>query len=234
MTNGQSNPQPWEDLPNPFGFLPLSEQVRQVAPSIPRQVPGGPKRKRRTSQVGRDSFGIGFSVGDFLISSMGGHAEIVRVEEIVLDGMDGTPHLTGPAMLLDQGAGQLFRFRINYGTIQGNLGAGYVRASGQNELNLMPVDMGWLGAHLGLIEVEWNRHQYGGVSGPPVGFTLVGLQSFKIKAQKLHDPRSKAVSLTQDRLTAYEQLPTDSALLESYLAALPLPLLLDRSFNIPL
>lgn len=215
--SGQSNPRPWEDLPNSWGFESLAEQLANVRP-----LGGASGPKRRTSTVGRDRLGIGFKPGDLLIAAIADGTEVVEVKDIVLDDTAGKPHLVGYNLMLDQQSGQIYKFRLHYGS--------YGSAA---TLQLDPVDMGWLGIHLGLVELDSHRYFYSSSAHLPQGFVVVGLQALKARCQRI-DGQGKAISLSQDKLTAYQGLPVDRQILRAYHEARILPVIPDQRLEIQL
>jgi len=227
MSNlSSAHPRPWELLPNPYGFPSLADQVQQVAPLRGSGLAGAPKLPRRSSPVGRDSLGIGFSVGELVLTSLGGVGRAAEVLEISLDGTNRKPHLSGAPFLLDQRSQQLFRFETKMTRIGSSNDSRF-----RYELMLYPVDMGWQGIHLGLIEIDVSSRFYG--AKLPTNFIGVQLQSFKVKARVLQGD-CKPATFRQYQITAYGGLPQDPALLQAYYDALELPILRDQAFTIDL
>lgn len=222
------HPRPWELLPNPYGFPSLADQVQQVEPLRGSNLAGAPKLPRRSSQVGRDSLGIGFSVGDLVLTSLGGIGRAAEVLEVSLDGTNRKPHLSGTPLLLDQRSQQLFHFEREMTRIGGSSSSS---SRFHDRLHLYPVDMGWRGIHLGLIEIDVRSYFYS--AQLPANFIGVQLQSFKVKARVL-EAGAKPATFRQYQITAYSGLPQDAALIQAYYDALELPRLRDQAFTIDL
>jgi len=218
-----AHPRPWELLPNPYGFPSLADQVQQVTPIRGSRLAGAPKLPRRSSPVGRDSLGIGFSVGDLVLTSLGGVGRVAEVLEVPLDGSNGKPHLSGTPLLLDRRSQQLFQFQQKVTRVNSS--------RFDTQLYLYPVDMGWQGIHLGLMEFDLNSYFHS--AKLPSSFTGVRLQSFKVKARIL-EPGGKTATFPQYQITAYGGLPQDAALLQAYYDALELPVLRDQTIVIDL
>lgn len=218
-----AHPRPWELLPNPYGFPSLTDQIQQVTPIRGMNLAAGQKLPRRSSSVGRDSLGIGFSVGDFVLTSVGGIGRVAEVLDVSLDGSNRKPHFSGTPLLLDQRSQQLFQFQQKVTRVNSS--------RFDEQLYLYPVDMGWQGIHLGLMEFDLNGLFYS--AKLPANFIGVRLQSFKVKVRAL-EAGAKPSTLPQYQVTAYGSLPQDAALLQAYHDAMELPVLRDRTLVIDL
>lgn len=188
---------PWEGLPNPFGFPPLSEAAKSVYQypssllnSLGYVSNAGKKpsksRPQRSSSVGRDWLGTGFQRGDLLLVASGNTLSVFKADEIFLDDASGAPYLhRSGGLVIHKPTGDIFQANKDW-------------TGGSGKIILTPVDPTWIGTNLGLVAMGRD------VNGLSDDFELLGFQSFKVRAEPFGDSNNTAKrSFPQEHVTVY-------------------------------
>lgn len=203
---------PWLDIPNPFGFMPLYEQINHIYP-MPAPNYSGAKPKgvhRRTAPIGRDWLGVGFQKGDLILGSVRNTNELLEVDEIFLDDGRGNPYSDSHTnLVLQKSTGRVLRFSREWNS-----------SKNTTTVRLQPVDMSWIGNHLGLLGSD-NAKNLGD------DFIDLSFQTFRVRAKALvtrsWDSGAKR-SLTQHQVTVLGQ-DADRGLIDLRLACDEIPLI---------
>lgn len=210
--------QPWLDIPNPFGFTPLYDQINHIYPlTSPNYSGAKSKVHRRTAPVGRDWLGVGFQKGDIILGSVGKTNELLEVDEIFLDDGRGNPYGSWTGLVLEKSSGRVFKVIRQWDPVK--------RAQWTE---LQAVEMSWIGNQLGLLGSDADL-----TLGD--GFIALHFQSFRVRAKALvtrsWDSGAKR-SLAQHQVTVLGQ-DADRELLDLRLACSEIPLVGDPERFIP-
>ena len=201
--------QPWDELPNPAGFLPLSEQIKTIhmVPKIYSWRPSAPtaKVKPRTSLFARDHFGVAIRRGDIVLGTSSS-PEVLRIEEIVLDDSKGNPHtdVGHSRFVMDRATGQIFSYSSNW----------------QAKDSIQPLDMSWWGTGIGLVGSDDMSFVRGQLS--PTDYMEVAFQHFKARCRPVYGEDLKLRSVSQHLITSLLS-PNEMDLLEHYIASKRVP-----------
>lgn len=209
---------PWLDLPNPFGFMPLYEQINHIhqAPPAGSAAATGAKNPRRTARVGRDWLGVGFHRGDLVLGTVNGHNEYLEVDEIFLDDSKGMPYSSRTNLVLQKSTARVFNVS---------------RRQGPNRpwpLTLQAVEMSWIGNHLGLIGSDASKEL-------GKDFIALSLQTFRVRAKAVvipGQPDGAKRSLRRNHLTAFSE-GAERSLIELRLECEHIPLIGDPQIHNP-
>ena len=204
---------PWLSIPNPFGFEPLYEQVKHIYQSPPRGYSKPKGVKQRTAPLGRDWLGAGFQKGDVVQGTVSGTTELLVVEEIFLDDGKGQPYTWNTHLVLQKSSGRILQAvnRWNYNGSQR-----------QHTLEIQPVEMSWIGNHLGLVSLNSSLHQ-----GLDDDYVALAFQTFRVRCKPLVNSKwttNAKRSLTQGQVTVIGQ-DSDRSLLELRLNCRDVPLM---------
>lgn len=178
------------NIPNPFGFMPLYEQINHIYPMpAPNYSDAKPKGvHRRTAPIGRDWLGVGFQKGDIILGSVG--TRILEVDELFLDDSHGNPYSSRTNLMLEKSSGRVF------GRIYS-----WDHSYQKRSTLLQAVDMSWIGTHLGLL---------GSPADPQYGDNFIDLsfQTFRVRAKALATGQGNSGSkrsLMQHQITVLGQ-----------------------------
>lgn len=211
---------PWLNLPNPFGFMPLYDQINHIYP-IPKVNYSSSKPKglrRRTVPVGKDWLGVGFQKGDIVLGTVRGSNELLVVDEIFLDDGSGRPYSSHTNLVLQKSSGRLL-----YAGLQWD--PSYTTSAPE----LQEVEMSWIGNHLSLLG------SYNPAHGLDDDFIAISLQTFRVRCAPLAKSEwgsNAKRSLTQNQITVLDQA-VNRELLELRLSCREIPLLGDPKPYIP-
>jgi len=197
---------PWEQIPNPFGFLPVSEQLKQI------HSPQGPGSGKRTAPFAKDWLGQSFTKGDLLIGTRLQSNGLFEVDEIVLDDGKGNPY-------------QGYSYGLHLNTRDHQLywaSHPYDPLKNARLTAVQLIDPSWISPHLGLFAPSRRSFYY----DIPPEFTALAFQSFRVRVKPVDgDPKRR--SLGPDQITAVGGAPLTRELSELHLQALKIPFLGD-------
>lgn len=208
--NDYADKRPWLNLPNPFGFMPLYDQINHIYP-IPNVSYSSSKPKglrRRTVPVGKDWLGVGFQKGDIVLGTVSGSNELLVVDEIFLDDGSGRPYSSHTNLVLQKSSGRLL-----YAGLQWD--PSYRTSTPE----LQEVEMSWIGNHLSLLGENGTPH---GLNDDFIGLSF---QHFRVRCAPLVKSSwgsNAKRSLAQHQVTVIGQ-DTDRNLLELRLACGEIP-----------
>jgi hypothetical protein len=204
-----ANQKPWDQIPNPFNFPPLEQQVKQIQRL--QKVASGVQRK---TPFGKDWLGQSFTRGDLVLGTGGSDNSFFEVEDVILDDGKGNPYTEYSYHLyLEQSTQSVYQVTMDYDPFQ-RIRREFIQL----------VDPEWIGTHIGLLIVYSPYHS--NYKKLPQDFEPLTLQSFKVRAKPLTGD-SKRRSLTPSQITVMGKAPLTRELTEHYLAARETPLLGD-------
>ena len=200
---------PWDQIPNPFNFPPLEQQVKQI-----QQLQPAAGSAQRKAPFGKDWLGQSFAKGDLILGTGGSDNSFFEVEEIILDDGKGRPYEEYEFRLyLEQSTQRVYWISWDYDY-----------AARDNREFIQLVDPEWIGTHLALLLLPETHRRFKKL---PKDFALLTLQSCKIRAKPLAGD-GKRRSLTPSQITVMGKAPLTRELTEHYLAAKKIPLVGDR------
>lgn len=217
---------PWEELPNPFGFLPLRDQIGSMLSYKPNQNHNRYATQSqhphslaalRTSAVGRDWLGVGFQVGDTLLAATGsGELKYVTVERIVLDQEPGNPYQIEPYAknrVLGYDNSRYLLLHRSTGTFYEGRGSWRNR---NGHASIQEVDSSWISNGLGLLNknLVFRVHE---------DFDYVQFQSLQLRARPVNGGRAGYFHQHQVSVPGIDQ-----QLMSTYLEAKKVPLIGDE------